>query len=96
MNSKLKAPNQEPEIKNGEIHLINPSLKEFKTSYFDDDNKSVEVVMPPLSSKAFPRATGEVVLKHLINFILNEEGFSYKTDVNLELASIRERCVLSE
>lgn len=96
MNSKLKSPNQEPESKDGEIHLINPSLKEFKTSYLNDDNKSIDVVLPPLSSKAFPRATGEVVLKHLMDFILNEGGFSYKTDVNEELKLIRERCVLYE
>jgi hypothetical protein len=96
MNSNLKSPNQEPEVKTGEIHLINPSLKEFKTSYFDDNNKPVEVVLAPLETKAFPRAIGEVILRHLIDFVLNQGGFSYKTDVNIELAKIRERCVLYE
>ena len=96
MNSKLKSPNQEPEVKTGEMHLINPSVSEFKTSYFDDNNNSVEVVLAPLETKAFPRATGELVLRHLIDFILNQGGFSYKTDVNLELAEIRKKCVLYE
>ena len=96
MNSKLKAPNQPVEVKTGEIHLINPSLKEFKTSYFDDNNNSVEVVLAPLETKAFSQATGQVILKHLVNFVLNQGGFSYKTDINIELAKIRERCVLYE
>ena len=96
MNSKLKAPNQEPEVKTGEMHLINPSVSEFKTSYFDDNNNSVEVVLAPLATKAFPRGIGEVILRHLMDFILNQGGFSYKTDVNEELKKIRERCVLYE
>jgi hypothetical protein len=96
MNSKLKSPNQEPEVKTGEMHLINPSVSEFKTSYFDDNNQSVEVIIAPFGSKAFPRATGEVILRHLIDFIINQGGFSYKTDINLEKAEIRKKCILYE
>jgi hypothetical protein len=96
MNSKLKSPNQEPEDKKGKIYLINPSTTEFKTSYFDDNNQSVEVVLAPLETREFPSGVGQTVLKHLMNFILNQGGFSYKTDVNLELAEIRRKCIIYE
>jgi len=97
MNSKnLHSPNQEPVIKTGDIYLVNPSIEEFKTSYFDDKNNSVEVVLAPLETRAFPINTGEVILKHLMNFVLNQGGFSYKTDVNLELAEIRKKCIVYE
>ena len=56
----------------------------------------IEVIINPLTSKEFPYNKGQVILKHLIDFILNQEGFSYKTDVNLELAEIRKQCVLYE
>ena len=96
MNSNLNSPIQPEPIKGDEIHLINPSMKEFRTTYLDDHNNSVEVILEPLATRAFPMAQGLVILKHLMNFILEEGGFSYKTDVNLELADIRKKCVLYE
>lgn len=97
MNSKLKSPNQEPEsIKDDKIVLINPSMTEFKTSFFDDKNTAHYVAIPPVGTKEFDRGIGQTVLNHLIDFILNQSGFSYKTDVNIEKAEIRKRCVLYE
>jgi hypothetical protein len=95
-NDTLYAPNQPIEPKGDEIHLINPSMQEFKTSYLDDKNHEVQVILEPLQAKEFPMSIGLTVLKHLQDFILNQQGFSYKTDVNLELAKIREKCVLYE
>ncbi len=93
----LYSPNQEPKpLESNEIHLINPSIKEFKTSYLDDKNRSIEVVLTPMEVKSFPINIGKTILEHLIDFILNQEGFSYKTAVNIEREIIRERCVLYE
>ncbi len=94
--SNLHSPTQEPIPQKGEIHLINPQMEEFKTMYLDDKNKSVEVVLAPLETKAFPIGTGKIILKHLMDFVLNQAGFSYKTDVNLKLAEIRKKCVVYE
>ncbi len=94
--NNLHAPNQEVIPQKGEMLLINPTMEEFKTSYFTDKNEGVEVTIAPLDSKAFPRSVGETILNHLMNFVLNKGGFSYKTDVNLELAKIREKCVVYE
>lgn len=93
----LYSPNQEPEEqKTGSIYLINPSVQEFKTQYLDDKNKPVEVMLAPLESRAFPTAVGNIVLNHLVNFILNQAGFSYKTDVKEELEKIRAKCIIYE
>ena len=94
--NNLHSPNQEKTPKTDDILLVNPSIEEFKTTFFNDKNHSVEVVLAPLETRAFPRAIGETILKHLMNFILNQGGFSYKTDVNLELAKIKEKCVVYE
>ncbi len=91
--NNLHSPNQEVIPQTDEMLLINPTPKEFTTTYFDDENKQVKVTIPPLASQSWPRHTGEIVLKHLMNFVLNQNGFSYKTDVNLELAKIREKCL---
>ena len=92
----LNSPHQEPAIQVGDIYLVNPSIEEFKTTYFNDKNEPVEVKLAPLETRAFPRNTGNIILNHLVNFILNQGGFSYKTDVNLELAKIREKCIVYE
>lgn len=94
--SNLYSPIQEPTTQKGEMYLVNPSMKEFKTTYLDDKNQSIEVILEPLETKAFTRNTGEIILKHLMNFVLDQGGFSYKTDVNLELAKIKEKCVVYE
>jgi len=97
MNLKLKSPNQEPEpVKEDKIILINPSMTEFKTSYFDDKNNPVEVIIPPVGTKELDRGIGETVLDHLVDFVINQSGFAYKSDVNIEKAEIRKRCVLYE
>jgi len=93
----LFSPNQEPpEDKKGEMYLINPSVKEFTTTLLDDNNKSISITIAPLETKAFPSSIGRTILLHLVNFILNQGGFSYKTDVKLELAEIRKKCVVYE
>ena len=94
--SNLHSPIRETIPQKGEIYLVNPSIEEFRTTFFNDKNHSVEVVLAPLETRAFPRSIGETVLNHLMNFILNQGGFSYKTDVNLELAKIKEKCVVYE
>lgn len=80
----------------GTIYLMNPSIQEFKTSYFDDDNQSVEVVIPALETKEFPAALGNVIRNHLVTFILNQEDFHYKTDVKLELERIKQEVTMYE
>lgn len=90
------SPNQEPEEQSENLYLINPSIEEFKTTYLDDDNKTVEVVLAPLESREFKPGEGRIVLNHLVNFILNQEGFAYKSDVNEELARIRKKCIIYE
>lgn len=92
----LYSPNQPSEIKSDTIDLINPSIKEFKTTYLDDYNKEIEIVLAPLQAKAFPTSVGIIILDHLIDFILNQGGFSYKTSVTEERKKIREKCVLYE
>lgn len=92
----IYSPQQESEEKSETIHIINPSVKEFKTTYLNDKNEQIEVILAPLESRAFPRGEGEIVLRHLVNFILNEGGFSYKSDINLELTDIRKKCVIYE
>ncbi len=94
--TNLHAPNQEVIPKTDDLLLVNPSIEEFTTYYFDDKNKQVKVTLAPLETKAFPRGVGQTILNHLMNFILNQGGFAYKTDVNLELAKIREKCVVYE
>ncbi len=92
----LYSPNQEPKDSKGKIYLINPSVNEFTTSYFNDKNQSVEVILAPLETKAFPASIGRIVLNHLVDFILNQSKFAYKTSINVEKAKIKERCVVYE
>lgn len=94
--NNLNSPHQEPTVQTGDILLVNPSMEEFKTTYLDDKNKQVEVTLQPLETRAFPRDTGRIVLTHLVNFVLNQGGFSYKANINLELAKIREKCIAYE
>jgi hypothetical protein len=94
--NSLYSPNQPPKEENDTIYLINPTSEEFKTSYLDDSNKSIEVILAPLKSREFPTKVGKIILNHLIDFVLNQGGFSYKTDVNIEKARIRKDCVLYE
>ena len=93
----LFSPNQEPpEEKKGKMYLINPSVKEFTTTLFDDNNKTISVTLAPLETKAFPAGIGRTILTHLVNFILNQGGFAYKSDIKEELAEIRKKCVVYE
>lgn len=87
---------QEPEDKTGTMHIINPSIEEFNTTFLDDRNKHVSLTLAPLESREFSRSVGSIVLRHLVNFILNQSGFSYKTDVNKELERIRATCIIYE
>lgn len=99
MNSKrnnLYSPHQEIVTKTDKIYLINPSVAEFKTSYFNDKNERVEITLAPLETRDFPIGEGNTILKHLVDFILNQGGFSYKTDVNIEKEKIRQKCIVYE
>ena len=94
--NNLHSPNQKPELKTDELYIINNSTEEFKTTYLDDNNQTVEVIFAPLETKSFPHAVGQVVLKHLVDFILNQGGFAYKSDINIEKEEIRKKCVVYE
>ena len=80
----------------GTIHLMNVSIEDFHTKYLDDDNKEISITIPSLQSKEFPHTLGLVIRNHLANFILEKQGFSYKTDVNIELNKIKERITIYE
>lgn len=83
-------------IEGGEMHLQNLSNSDFSMQYFDDENKPHTVLIPALDTQSFPTALGHVVRNHLATFMLNEQGFSYKTDPQDELTKIKERITIYE
>ncbi len=94
--NNLHSPTKESVPQTDDILLVNPTMEEFTTYYFNDKNEQVKATLKPLETKSFPHSYGQIILKHLMNFVLNQGGFSYKTDVNLELAKIKEKCLVYE
>ncbi len=91
----LYSPNQLPEKKEEKsVYVMNPTMKDFVTTYLDDNNKSQNILIPALETCEFSSKIAPLVINHLANHILNLKGFGYKEDVNLELAKIKEEITI--
>lgn len=93
----LYSVNSLPETpKESTVHLMNYTTHDFSMDYLDNDNKPHTVKIPALDTASFNSKLAPVVANHLANFILNLQGFSYKTDANIEIAKIKEKITINE